>query len=41
MHDDAGSLRRALQAGARGYVLKGAGHGAISQAVVAVAEGTH
>lgn len=39
MHDDAVSLRRALAAGARGYVLKGAGHGAIARAVAAVAEG--
>ncbi|WP_425310313.1 response regulator transcription factor [Ammonicoccus fulvus] len=39
MHDDTDSLRRTLAAGARGYVLKGAGHGAIARAVAAVAEG--
>lgn len=39
MHADTDSLRRTLAAGARGYVLKGAGHGAISRAVAAVAEG--
>lgn len=39
MHDDAASLRRCLAAGARGYVLKGAGHGAIGRAVLAVADG--
>lgn len=39
MHDDSGSLRRCLQAGARGYILKGSGHGAIGRAVAAVAEG--
>lgn len=27
MHDDSGSLRRCLQAGARGYILKGSGTG--------------
>jgi DNA-binding NarL/FixJ family response regulator len=39
MHDDGGSAVRALRAGARGYVLKGAGHGAIVRAVRAVADG--
>lgn len=39
MHDDGQSAVRALGAGARGYVLKGAGHGAIVRAVHAVAEG--
>jgi DNA-binding NarL/FixJ family response regulator len=39
MHDDGASVRRALDAGARGYVLKGAGHGAVVRAVHAVAEG--
>lgn len=39
MHDDTGSLRRALQAGARGYVLKGSTPGAIGRAVAAVADG--
>lgn len=39
MHDDTESVRRALAAGARGYVLKGAGHGAVVRAVTAVAEG--
>ena len=39
MHDDRSSLLRALAAGARGYVLKGAGHGAIARAVLSVAEG--
>jgi DNA-binding NarL/FixJ family response regulator len=39
MHDDTGSLRRALAAGARGYVLKGAGHGAIARAVLSIADG--
>ena len=39
MHDDAVSVRRALAAGAQGYVLKGSGHGAIARAVRSVAEG--
>lgn len=39
MHDDGDSLRRALRAGARGYVLKGAAMGSIVRAVEAVAEG--
>lgn len=39
MHDDTDSLRRALRAGARGYVLKGAAMGSIARAVEAVAEG--
>jgi len=39
MHDDGESAVRALRAGAHGYVLKGAGHGAIVRAVRAVAEG--
>ena len=39
MHDDAESVRRALSAGAAGYVLKGAGHGAIARAVHSIAEG--
>lgn len=39
MHNDTASLRRCLQAGARGYILKGSGHGAIGRAVAAVAEG--
>jgi DNA-binding NarL/FixJ family response regulator len=39
MHDDPVSVRRALGAGAQGYVLKAAGHGAIARAVRSVAEG--
>jgi DNA-binding NarL/FixJ family response regulator len=39
MHDDDVSVRRALDAGARGYVLKGTGHGAVVRAVQAVADG--
>lgn len=39
MHDDPATVARALDAGVRGYVLKGAGHGAIARAVRAVAEG--
>ncbi len=39
MHDDDESVHRALRAGARGYVLKGAAHGAIVRAVQALAEG--
>lgn len=39
MHDDPMTVGRALEAGVRGYVLKGAGHGAIARAVRAVAEG--
>lgn len=39
MHDDDASVRRALASGARGYVVKGAGHGAVVRAVHAVAGG--
>ena len=39
MHADAGSVSRVLRAGARGYVLKGSGQGAIVRAVAVVAEG--
>lgn len=39
MHDDPATVARALAAGVRGYVLKGAGHGAVARAVRAVAEG--
>jgi DNA-binding NarL/FixJ family response regulator len=39
MHDDEESVQRALRAGARGYVLKGAAQGTIARAVQAVAEG--
>lgn len=39
MHDDPATVARALEAGVRGYVLKGAGHGAVARAVRAVAEG--
>ena len=39
MHDDDESVHRALRAGARGYVLKGAPHGAIVRAIQAIAEG--
>lgn len=39
MHDDTGSLTRCLRAGARGYILKGAGHGAIARAIAAIADG--
>lgn len=39
MHDDPVTVARALEAGVRGYVLKGSGHGAIGRAVRAVAEG--
>ena len=39
MHDDEVSLARALRAGARGYVLKGSGHGSIARAILAVADG--
>lgn len=39
MHDDDESVRRVLQAGAQGYVLKGAPHGTLVRAVHAVAAG--
>lgn len=39
MHDDEESVHRALRAGARGYVLKGAAHGAIVRAIHTLAEG--
>lgn len=39
MHDDEESVQRALRAGARGYVLKGAAQGAIVRAIHALAEG--
>jgi DNA-binding NarL/FixJ family response regulator len=39
MHEDPATVARALDAGVRGYVLKGAGQGAIARAVRAVAEG--
>ena len=39
MHDDDESVQRALRAGARGYVLKGAAQGAIVRAILALAEG--
>lgn len=39
MHDGSATVARALDAGVRGYVLKGAGHGAIARAVRAVADG--
>lgn len=39
MHDEPATVARALDAGVRGYVLKGAGHGAVARAVRAVAEG--
>lgn len=39
MHDDGDAAVRSLRAGARGYILKGSGHGAIVRAVHAVAEG--
>ncbi len=39
MHDDDESVQRALRAGARGYVLKGAAQGAIVRAINALAEG--
>ncbi len=39
MHDDEESVRRALRAGARGYVLKGAPHGTIARAIHSLAEG--
>ncbi len=39
MHSDPVSVSRALRAGARGYLLKGAGHGAIARAIRAVADG--
>jgi DNA-binding NarL/FixJ family response regulator len=39
MHQDDDSLQRALAAGARGYLLKGAAHGAIARAVFALADG--
>ncbi len=39
MHDDDRSVRRALAAGARGYVVKGAAHGSVVRAVQAVADG--
>lgn len=39
MHDDTSSLKRCLRAGARGYILKGADHGAIARAIAAVADG--
>lgn len=39
MHDDDAAVQRALRAGARGYVLKGASHGAIVRAVHGLADG--
>lgn len=39
MHDDDESVQRALRAGARGYVLKGAAQGAVVRAIHALAEG--
>jgi len=39
MHDDADSVVSAMRAGARGYVLKGAGPAAVERAVRAVASG--
>jgi DNA-binding NarL/FixJ family response regulator len=39
MHDDDASLLRALRSGASGYILKGAGHGAIVRAIQGVAAG--
>ncbi|GGI03560.1 response regulator [Egicoccus halophilus] len=39
MHDDEASLVQALRAGARGYVLKGAGQGSLVRAITAVHEG--
>jgi DNA-binding NarL/FixJ family response regulator len=39
MHDDEQSVHRALRAGARGYVLKGAAQGAIVRAIHALAAG--
>jgi DNA-binding NarL/FixJ family response regulator len=39
MHDDTESVHRALRAGARGYLLKGAAQGAIVRAIHAVADG--
>ena len=39
MHDDDESVHRALRAGARGYVLKGAAQGAIVRAVHALVDG--
>lgn len=39
MHDDDGMLISALQAGARGYLLKGAGHEEITQALRSVVAG--
>lgn len=39
MHDDDESVHRALRAGARGYVLKGAAQGTIARAIHALAEG--
>lgn len=39
MHDDDGMLITALQAGARGYILKGAGHDEITQALRSVVSG--
>lgn len=39
MHDDDESVHRALRAGARGYVLKGAAQGAIVRAIQTLADG--
>lgn len=39
MHDEPATVARALEAGVRGYVLKGATHGAIARAVRAIADG--
>lgn len=39
MHDDEASVQRALRAGARGYLLKGAAQGTIVRAIHALAEG--
>jgi DNA-binding NarL/FixJ family response regulator len=39
MHDDPGLLRRAVESGARGYVLKGSGRAAVVAALRSVAAG--
>lgn len=39
MHDDEASVQRALRAGARGYLLKGAAQGSIVRAIHALADG--
>ncbi len=39
MHDADAAVQKALRAGARGYVVKGAAHGTVVRSLIAVAEG--